>query len=208
LIQHRETAADVGRDGKGLEAFVAADVEQIALIGIGHRRHLLGRSLGPDLLPQPVVDDQELRHGLGRRARLGHHQHQGLGGVELLQGAPQDERVDVVQHPKLRRHLLAPEGARPVDGGIEGGGPQRRAPDSQQQHGAISATMGADVARHLLHRSFLEGQSGKTEFPGVNPGDELLHRRPGLLAMRLEVGPGKPVAAAHQLGAQIRPVVA
>jgi hypothetical protein len=66
----------------------------------------------------------------------------------------------------------------------------------------------ADVSRYLFHRRLVERQGGKAEFPGVNPGNEPLYRRPRLLAVGLQVGLREPVAAAHQLRAQVCPVVA
>src|SRR3990167_3220874 len=60
----------------------------------------------------------------------------------------EEERVDVVEHHKLRRYFLLAEGAGAVDGGVERKGPERRAADAEHEHG-----------RSEEHTSELQSQS-------------------------------------------------
>ena len=206
--QHREAPAHVRRHGEERKPFLAGDVKQVAFLRVGHGGHLLGGLLRSHFAPQPVVDDEELRHGFGGRARLGDDEHERFARVGELEGAAEDERVDVVEHHELRRDFFLPKGPRAVDGGVERKGAQRRAADAENEHGAVLPPPSAGVALDRFERRFVEGEPREAELALVHARREALDGSAGLRAVGFEVGGGQALAAAHQVGAQVRPVVA
>ena len=107
-----------------------------------------------------------------------------------LERPAEDERVDVIEHHKLRRDFLLAEGAGAVDRGVERKGPERRAADAEHKHGAGLAPPGAGVALDRFERLLVKGEPREAELAAVHPRGEALDGGAGLRAAGLQVGRG------------------